>query len=516
VAPPNNTLTTSRLLYFGNTDFSSWIIEPQLNYNRGIGKGKLEVLVGASFQENETSSITQYANGFASDALITNPTNAATLGILADNNTLYHYEAFYGRIGYNLMDKYILNLTGRRDGSSRFGPGKQFGNFGAVGASWIFSREKFIEDNLPFLSFGKLRASYGTSGNDQIGDYQFLSRYTSNTTTYQGVNGLAPVGLTNPYFAWELVKKLEAGLELSFLRDRINVDANYYRNRTGNQLVGLNQPYTTGFNTIQYNLPAVVQNSGLEFTINTVNVKTSNFQWSTAINGTLPYNKLISFPNLSNFGGYANKYLVGQSLYIKKVFDATGVNPQTGLYSFATQNGNGTPSVPQDLVPTKPITQYFYGGINNSFSYKRFSLSIFIQYVNQYAYNWREAFPLGFGWYDYNLPAELVLPRWRVSGNQTGIQQVSAGIASFNSYSLEQRSDAAFSDASFLRLKNVALSYKFPSAAIEKWHLHTASIYIQCQNLFTITHYIGLDPETAGTLSLPPLRMITAGFQAGF
>ncbi|HEY4150728.1 MAG TPA: SusC/RagA family TonB-linked outer membrane protein [Chitinophagaceae bacterium] len=513
IAPPYNTYTTSRNLQFATNDFSSWIIEPQISYKRMIGKGKLDALVGSSFQENKTNAITENGTGFVSDALIRDPQNASSISIYGANNSLYHYMAFYGRVSYSWLDKYVINLTGRRDGSSRFGPGKQFGNFGAVGAGWIFSNEHFIENCLPWLSFGKLRGSYGTSGNDQIGDYQFLSTYRSNYQSYQGVNGLSPTSLTNPFFAWEVVKKLEGGIELGLLKDRINLSIDYYRNRTGNQLVGLPLPNLTGFSSVQYNLPAVVQNSGLEFTINTVNIKTKDFEWTTNINGTLPRNKLVSFPNISNFGAYQYTYVVGKSLFINEVYRSAGVNPQTGLYTFYSKEPGG-PDFQQDLVVTKPVTQYFYGGIGNKISYKGISLDFFIQYVNQYVRSWINAFSSPPGYRNSN-QLTTVFDRWKQPGDLASVQRAGRGIAVFEALNTEKSSDAAYAGASFLRLKNLSVSYQIPSQWIAKLHWQSARIYVQGQNLFTVTNYLGLDPETAGTLVVPPIRMVTAGFQVG-
>lgn len=510
--PPYNTMPTSRQLTYGTTDFKTWIIEPQVNFRRKIRAGQLEALVGSTFEADVHNSVGQEAYGFPSDALISDPLAATTKTIDNYSNTVYHYSAIYGRLSYNWDEKYLMNLTARRDGSSRFGPGKQFGNFGAVGVGWIFSRERFIQDNFSFLSFGKMRGSYGTTGNDQITNYQFLSTYTPLAPTYQGVAGLLPTRLTNPFFAWEVVKKLEGGLELGFLRDRILVSASYYRNRTGNQLVGLSLPALTGFTSVQFNLPAVVQNSGTEYSLYSVNIKTNNFAWTSNINLTIPKNKLVSFPNIADFPSYANSYVVGQSLFIEKSYRLTGVDPQTGIYTFFTKNAGGQPSYPQDLYPTKPVTQKYYGGFENSFAFKGFRLDILVQYVNQLSYNYKLSFgPPGS---DGNQPT-AVLGRWQSPGDLTGIQRFgTSNLTSDAYYSYLQLSDGIISDGSFLRLKNVALSYEMPPSWAGKLHFQNARIYLQCQNLLTITSYLGLDPETGG-LSLPPLKMITAGIQVG-
>jgi TonB-dependent starch-binding outer membrane protein SusC len=510
-APPNNTNPSNRSVNLANTTFTTWIIEPQLNYQQKIGLGKIESLIGSTFQQNIHNSLTQYAYGFSSDALISDLLAASNVGIEGDYYSLYRYDAIYGRLGYNFEDKYIVNFTARRDGSSRFGPGKQFGNFGAAGIGWIFSKENFFADNFSMLSFGKLKASYGTTGNDQIGDYQYLSTYTPDGYTYEGNGGLYPTQLTNPYFAWEVVKKLEGGIDLGFLKDRILASGTYYRNRTGNQLVGEPLPEVTGFESVQFNLPAVVQNSGMELTVNTINIRSNVFKWTTSANLTLPMNKLVAFPGLSDFPQYQDEYVVGKSLFIHEVYHFTGVNPQTGLYSFATKNANGMPSAPQDLVVSRPITQKLYGGIQNSFSYKGFQLDIFIQYVDQLGYTCVDYIKTPGGFYNSNEPTK-VLNRWTTSGDLTSTERFGTnGTVSVPNGTLKS-SDGVITDASFLRLKNLALSYILPGSWKSKLHLQNARIYLQCQNLFTITRYLGLDPETAG-LVLPPLRMVTAGLQ---
>jgi TonB-linked SusC/RagA family outer membrane protein len=508
--PYNLPLYSSNSL--ATSDFKTWIIEPMIDYKGRISRGQLEALIGSTFQENNQTGSSELASQFPNDALIPNPTAASSFQLGPTNNTLYHYDALYGRINYNWDEKYLINVTGRRDGSSRFGPSKKFGNFGAIGAAWIFSKETFIQNALPFLSFGKLRASYGTTGNDQIQDYQYLSTYTPASPTYQGITGLSPTQLSNPYFAWEVDKKLEGGIELGFLKDRLFFTGSFYRNRTGNQLVGYPLPGLTGFNSIESNLPAVVQNTGIELTANIINIKFKDFVWTTTANLTIPKNKLVSFPNLSTSPAYSNSLVVGQPLYIQHVYHFTGVNPQTGLYSFATKNASGLPSSPQDYI-TRSVTQNYYGGIENRFSYKGFDLDFLFQYVNQLKQSYLD-YVLSPGIVNNNEPT-AVLSRWQSPGDLANIQrfgQTGATAGIFNAYF--QRSDATIVSGSFLRLKNLALSYQIPVKWKKGMVLQNARIYVQCQNLFTVTHYIGSDPESGG-LSLPPLRMITTGLQIG-
>jgi TonB-linked SusC/RagA family outer membrane protein len=512
-APPYNTNPYDRNYDYANTVSQTWNIEPQLSYEKKIAKGTFNALLGATFQQSQQQSLTNYAVGFANDALITDPLAASITGIEGDTYSLYRYNAVYGRLGYNWKEKYLLNVTVRRDGSSRFGPDKEFGNFGSIGAGWIFSKEKFATDNLPWLSFGKFRGSYGITGNDQIANYGYLSTYYANSTTYQGITQLLPSGIANPNYSWEIDKKLEGGLDLGFLKDRINLSLSYYRNRTNNQLVGYPLPTLAGFTSYQYNLPATVQNTGLEATLNTVNIKENDFSWTTNVNFTLPQNKLISFPGLAGTG-FANGYVVGQPLYIRRVWDYTGVNPQTGLYTFATSNPSGNLTVPQDYINEVP-TQKFYGGMQNSFTYKNFSLDVFFQFVKQLAYSYQYYFNNFPGATNSNEPT-AVLNAWQAPGQLTTVEKFTTGNVNFpNQYEYFQRSTGVFTDASFIRLKNVSLSYRLP-ASWQQWAgMQNAKVFIQGQNLYTLTKYIGLDPET-GDGGLPPLRMITGGLSATF
>lgn len=497
---------------FWDTNFKNWIIEPQVNWTPKFGESKFDVLVGTSFLDQAEQGLAQTGAGFTSEALMKNLSSASVVSRGTNFYSQYRYHAIFGRINYSLKGKYIINLTGRRDGSSRFGPGKQFATFGAVGAAWIFSEEVFLKNALPVLSFGKLRISYGTSGNDQIGNYQYLDTYSSSPDQYLGVIGLQPDRLSNPDFAWETNKKFETGLELGFLNDRILSKFSYFRNRSSSQLVGFPLPGTTGFPTIQGNFPATIQNTGVEIELNTRNVETTDFSWSTSFNITIPKNKLLEFPNLENFPAYANIYEVGEPLSIRKLYNNTGVDPVTGLYTFEDVNGDGSISFQDDAKKTMFEGQKFYGGLNNTVRYKGFQLDIFFQFINQTLTNYTWNFDVP--GLIQNTPA-FVMDRWQNEGDNVSIQRFSQTGDSFTAYDNLKFSNASLTDASFIRLKNVAFSFTLPSQWIQKVHIENARVFIQAQNLFTITDYKGLDPET-GSGALPPLRMITGGIHLTF
>jgi len=512
---------TMRQANYENTNINSWIIEPQISYNRRIGNGKLEALAGATIEQNNNTSQQVQGSGYNSDLSLQNIGAAATLTAGYYNiASIYKYNAAFGKLNYNWEDKYIIDLTARRDGSSRFGSANEFHDFGAIGAAWIFSSDNFVKKNLSFLSFGKLSASYGTTGNDQIGDYQFRTLYspTYQAIPYQGITGLAPNGLSNPYLQWESTKKLYFDMNLGFFKDRILLNAGYAVNRSSNQLLQYSLPFIAGFYGVSRNLPATVQNTSLEFTVKTTNIRTNNFSWTSNLNLTIPRNKLIAFPDLQN-SGYQYEYTIGKSITGFKVFHLLGVDPATGVFQFL--GGDGKPTfLPQYTIdqPTQiSMDPKFYGGFQNNFRYKGFELDIFFQFVKQDG----RTYPFG------NLPGYFyggsgnqpvwVLNRWQKPGDKAANSKFSTYASGnlFDSYEDATQSQAAFGDASFIRLKNLSLSWQIPDAIIKKANVQNCQIYVHAQNLITITKFQGMDPESQSVNSIPPLRVLTVGLQFG-
>lgn len=494
-------------LKLGTSARKSWIVEPQIRYLNDWGALKFDALLGGTFQSQSSSMRDDLGQGFASNSLLYNLASASVKSILYSTEEEYRYAALFGRVNLNWQSKYIINLTGRRDGSSRFGPGKQFATFGAVGAAWLFSNETLFKDN-KLLSFGKLRGSYGITGSDQIGNYQFLDTYGSTGSYYNGVIGLEPTRLFNPNFGWETNRKLEFAVELGFLKDRIYLTAGAYRNRSSNQLAGMPLPGTTGFSTLQSNLAATVQNKGLELSLRTVNVETKDFSWISSLNLTFSRNELLEFPDLAS-STYRNTYQIGAPLNIRKVFHFTGVDPATGLYTFEDYDGDGEITFNGDRKMIKDLNPQYYGGWQNSIRYKQFQLEFLVQFVKQDNYNATSFFaPAGF----QSQQTTTVLDRWQTSGDVSNHQLFTTGAndEAANAASRYNGSDAAISDASYVRLKNLSLSYRLPSAWTKRFQ---CKVSIEGQNLWTLTNYDGADPEFTSTGYLPPLRVLSAGIQ---
>ncbi len=497
-------------LFTSQATRKSWIIEPQLNWSKQFSSAKLDVLVGTTFQSQKGNQLVQLGIGFPSNSLIYNLASASRLYTIGSDESVYKYQAFFGRINYNWKDRYIINITGRRDGSSRFGPGKQYANFGAIGGAWLFSEENFLSGN-SLLSFGKLRASYGITGNDQIGDYQYLDTYASTGAIYQGTIGLEPTRLFNPDFGWETNKKFEIALETGFLNDRIFLTTAWYNNRSSNQLVGIPLPGTTGFTSLQANLDATVQNRGLELSLRTVNFQNKNFGWTTNINFTQASNKLLSFPDLEN-STYNYQFVIGQPLNIKKVYHFTGVNLQTGLYEFEDVNGDGVISAQDDKQFIRDFNPKFFGGMQNQFRYKQLQLDFLFQFVKQL--NWSPVVNTSVPGSMSNQPAE-VANHWQSPSN-TGTYQLytdGANGQAVDAFYRYVESDAAVVDASYIRLKNISLSWDVPDSLLKGMKCR---VYIQGQNLLTFTSYNGADPEFKTSGYLPPLKVWTTGLQFSF
>jgi hypothetical protein len=436
----------------------------------------------------------------------------------------YIYNAGFLNLNYNYLNKYVLNIAGRRDGSSRFGSENLFHNFASVAGAWILSNENFIRNAFPFLSYGKLKASYGTTGNDQIGDYQFLDLYYSlySELPYQGSFGLSPVNLPNPYLQWEETRKLSAGIDLGFAADRVLLNVVYYRNRSSNQLLGYDLPVVTGFESITQNFNALAQNSGWEMSLNTINIRSKNVNWTSSVNLTIGRSKLVDFPDLAN-SSYANQYVIGQPFTVSNVYPYIGVDEQTGLYMVRDKEGKPTTTpVPifqpnTDATKLIDLTPSFFGGFQNSLSFKGLELNFLFQFMKQTVRS--DIFGVGtrpglfYGTSFAGNQPVWIIDRWQQAGDHAATEKYTTSFANAATYINALGSEGIYTDGSYIRLKNASLSWQLPHLIKKSAHIQNARIFIQGQNLLTITRFKGLDPETKNSSTLPPLRVLTFGVQ---
>ncbi|MBS1525966.1 MAG: SusC/RagA family TonB-linked outer membrane protein [Bacteroidetes bacterium] len=513
---PSTWTTHQRTSEFANGNSQSWIVEPQLTFTRDIAKGDLSALIGGTVEQQMENGQVLQATGFSSDLVMQDINSATAITSFPTSNSVYRYTAIFGRLNYNWQDKYLIDITGRRDGSSRFGPQNRFANFYAVGAGWIFSKEKTVQQLMPFLSYGKLRASYGTTGSDQVGDYTYMDLYSplssAGVVPYQGVTGIYPTKIYTPNLGWELNKKTEVGLELGFFKDRVLLNTSFYLNRSTNQLVNYTLPSITGFTSIQENIPALIQNRGWEMSLSSINLSSAKLQWKTSINFTVNRNLLLK--GALGLSPYFEQ-IIGDEVGSRLVYQSMGVNPFTGLYQFLTKQGTITsnPNPQTDQTFLIDPNQRFYGGIQNSVRYKNFQLDFLFQFVD------RPQVPLYFSLYPglegYNWPTS-VLARWQKPGDVTNVERFSSTLNNSAVVADALNSSLDYQNGSYIKLQNLSVSWQLPSSWQTRLHMRNARIYVQGHNLLTISKYQGFDPQLLSYSVLPPLRIWVAGIQTTF
>ncbi len=511
----------NRQANFSGNIFQTINIEPQINYNKNIGKGVFSALVGSTYKKNTNNSTYITGQGYSDDNFLGSINGAPTVSAM-DASNIYKYSAGFARLNYIYNSEFILNLTGRRDGSSNFGPGRQFGDFGSVAAGWIFSEEKIFKRSTSLLSYGKLSGSYGTSGSDGIKAYQYQALYATlpfYLPDFQGIRPSSPSNLYNPDYSWALKKSLNLALDLGFFNNRLLLNVTYYRDREGNQLVDYPLPVQSGFASVLGNLDATIQNQGLEFTINSTNIKTNHFSWKTNFNLSVNRNKLIAFPNLAA-SSYASVYEIGQPASIIYGYRYKDVNPTTGLFEFYSKGGTvtsnpayGPASTGGDQVPIANQEVKFMGGIGNNFTYKQFSLFVFCQFSSRTAPNYLAEIynsnQLGFA---YNQPAAVLGNYWKAPGDVAQLQRLASsyGSVAIGAALKFPQSSGVYGADTYLRVKTVSLSYQLPNAFLKKAHIKEAGVFVNGQNLLTFTNYKVGDPETPGVFTSFPIQRILA------
>ncbi|WP_169305672.1 SusC/RagA family TonB-linked outer membrane protein [Sphingobacterium alkalisoli] len=503
---------------FAYNSMENYSVEPQLDYNVNIFEGKLSTMVGGTWQYT-TSRQPFYtlARDFISDDFLENIGSAASVST-SRSSSEYKYASLFGRVNYNWKSKYILNVNFRRDGSSRFAPDSRYGNFGSVGAAWNFSEETWLK-SIDLLSFGKLRASYGWVGNDKIQDYGYFDSYRSVPYVYNGLPGMVPSRLPNSNFRWETSKKLETGLELGFLNDRISLITSFYRNLSGDQLINYSVSGQAGFTSYQANFPALVENKGWEFTLNTQNINTKDFSWRSSFNISLNRNKLAEYPDIER-SAYSSQLVVGHPMNPIYAYRFTGFDQTTGMPTFEDLNGDGNISfglsdynLGDRFLAGTTLPKYF-GGFSNTLSYKNVTLDFLFQFVNQKGRSFIASsfYPPGYSMNNYAAQPALEY----INAGLPSQPQVAAGSRNaYIAWSNYVGSDAVLTNTSFIRLKNVSLSYDIKGDFVERLKFKNLRLQVQGHNLFTVTDYFGYDPESQG-LNLPPLRTIVGTLQFTF
>ncbi len=493
-----------------NNTFWEW--QNYFTYNKTFNKiHSLNVVVGTELQNFQQTGFAASTQNLSDNFYQYFNLGAGSIpGIPSSNYDAWQMQSFLARANYTYKDKYIVTVTGREDGSSRFGTNVKYGFFPAAAAAWRISQEDFLKDNKT-ISDLKLRLSYGLTGNSEIGEYRSLANI--NTTNYV-FGGSQAIGTTqstigNEQLAWEKTAEYDGGLSFGLFDGRVNIDADVYLKKTQALLLNAPLPETSGFNSVYKNI-GKLENKGLEFTLNTANIKGTNFSWNTTFNISLIKNKVIAL-GASNDDIFLNPVFLSQfnlvrvglpagSFYGYKVLGTWGTADaaQAAKYGLLPgdlriqdTNGDGRITSADKVVLGKSIPDG-YGTFTNNFRYKNFDLGIELQfnYGNQIMNLTRHSGQDRTG--QANSYA-TVLNAWTPTNQNTFIAEDRPAYVRYQTEIYSTKVE----NGSFIRGRSVTLGYTFQKNVLSKLSLNRLRVYAQAQNLFLITKYTGYDPETS-------------------
>ncbi|HEY0057562.1 MAG TPA: TonB-dependent receptor [Flavisolibacter sp.] len=504
-----NGQVTSTIVTYTNT----------LNFRKSLNENHVfDGVAGIEFQKGKTSGANATGIGFPSNKF-TKLASATTIEAASSTQTEFAFASYFAKANYKFMDRYLFGASLRADGSSRFGKENRYGFFPAVSAGWIISEEKFL-DNSNVLSFLKLRASYGKTGNAEIGNFSSLSLFSA--TDYADVAGLIASQIGVPDLSWERTDQFDLGLDFGFMNNRISGEVDYFRKNTKDLLLDVPLPAVNGFTTITKNIGSM-ENQGWELVLNG-NILQGDLRWTASVNVSNYRNKITRLVSPVPPGSRTlGRLFVGEpygQFYGKKYM---GVDPQNGDALYMLANGETTNSynLAADTILGNPNPDY-YGGFNNRFSYKGFDLDVQCQFVKGGdLYNIAGFFQSVNGDYFDNQTVDQ-LNFWRKPGDITDIPQ--ARLYGSNG---SRKSSRWVQDGSYFRVKSVNLGYNLNRSFLSRAKIDNARIFVAASNLFTITDYKGYDPEVnttyTGNINLghdfytpPQARTISVGINIGF
>lgn len=514
-------------------------------------------------QRSYTRGVGLEGFNFVNDAL-TSPGAAAPA-----NRNSYAYEegfsfvSYFMRTDYRYMERYLVGVSVRTDGSSKFGPDRRYGVFPAISAGWILSEEDFAKF-IPKLSFLKLTGSLGKTGNANIGFNEYIGIYSPGAN-YNGENGIAPERLANPNLSWEDNLSYNFNLDFAFFEDKIGGQISFYNRRSYNMLLNRRIPPSSGYELFRENTASLF-NRGLELTLSTKNMIKDKFEWTTDFNIATNRNRVTDLAGLppdafDQFGsigqGGEGRVIVGQPVGVHYVVRYAGVQRDDGTLGlwnvdgtprldgngqqlttsvkggealFFDRNGNlmtfnssPTGDFFAERQPTATPVPRFQGGITNNFKWGNFDASLF--FVFSYGgHIYDDAAKNQIGQFGGFAQREEVLNHWTPENRDTDVPNI-VGYIPINS-------DRFLYDASYIRLRNISIGYTVPEKVLEKYKISRLRFYVSSTNLFLITRYKGLDPEVlqntqtnseAGNiaaggpyLGTPQARTIIAGFNINF
>ena len=497
----------------GSVTKESWLNENTLTYTKDWNdRHHLDALVGFTQQTTRVETQASGSSGFVTD--LTKYNNLASGSVIstpkssASENSLISYLA---RVNYNYLHRYFVTASIRHDGSSRFGKDNKWGTFPSLGLSWQANEEEFLKPLTKTVSSLKVRASYGKTGNQEIGNYQSLSTLSSTKYMFGGVNviGFTPDRITNNDLGWETTHQFDFGVDLSLFNNRLDFTIDAYVKKTTDLLLSVEIPYTTGYDTSLQNYGSV-RNVGVEFSVTSHNFVKKNFSWDTDFNISFNRNKVLSLGNGSDYYIYGS---MSTGSYIAKVgeplgsfyglvtdgilqtgeetekakFTSAPASAKAGDQLYKDIDGDEAFSTTNDRTIVGNAQPDFTFGIANNIRYKNWDISFFFQgVVGNEIINANE---LSLSLYSGQQNATArALGRWTEANPSTTVNRAKLDPAT-------NFSDIYVEDGSFLRLKTATLAYNFKKSVLRSLNLSNLKLYVTANNLWTITNYKGFDPE---------------------
>lgn len=532
---------------------NDWVIQNTLTYDNTFKGHHLNVLLGQSAEKQTYYIGNMEATGWPYDQLTT-LNLASTAKLASTERTAYTNASFFGRLSYDYKEKYLMTVSVRRDGSSRFGQNAKWGTFPSLSLGWKLNEENFLK-SAEWINLLKLRASLGTSGNDRIGDYQYMALLGSYNSAYGNAlqSGAAPQNLSNEDLQWEQTRSVDIGFDFSAFNNRIQFNFDYYINTTNHLLFDVPVPYSTGFDSQLVNL-GKIRNQGWEVDLTTNNLSGA-FKWTSNLNLSHNSNKVLDMGTIQQFtitqngqqfitkvGGPISQFYGYKTDGILTAEDiANGVpimeGQEEGNDKIVDINGDGKITT-ADMTTIGNNLPDLTWGFTNRFSYKNFELSVLLQgqfggdILNLGARHnddgvWCAQRRIYSRWVHCYVPEEYkdCLPTEYMAAH--GIDWSWDGDTPSAIGNNPGESDARVYSATYMRIKNITLSYTFPKNILSKIHLGSLKIYGSIDNVYTFTNYPGFTPETSsygnGTTMLgvdystyPLSRRFTLGVNVSF
>lgn len=476
-----------------------WTFDNVVNWEKKLGRHGFGAMAGSSWTKSDWSQ--SYINGsdYANDDIRTlNAANRISWDGTGSSGSDWAILSFFGRLQYNWNDTYMLTANLRADGSSRLAPGHRWGYFPSFSAAWRVSNEKFMK-HITWIDDLKIRGGWGQTGNQSgLGDYGYLAMYSFGRIQWwqPGNEHAVPTrtqsSLSNPELTWETTSQTDIGFDLTMLRNRLTFYFDIYYKKTSDMLMSIILPAgSAAARSLTYNGGEIV-NKGIELAVSSKNL-VGNLKWNTDFNISFNRNKLTRLDLVPVYWGASTNSNVGQSVVRNALghplgsfwgYIADGVDSETGDMIYRDVNEDGIVSASDRTYIGDPNPDFIFG-LTNTFSYKGFNLSILLQgSVGNDIYNVSRMDSEGM--FDGRNQTTRVLERWRVPGQKTDVPRVG-----FN----QQNSTYYLEDGSYLRVKDITLSYDIPRSILKKMYLKRLMPYISFNNLLTFTNYSGRDPE---------------------